>query len=291
MIHWRAGSIEEFRDEALLDNHILSIAVSGEQAFVGTPVGVTACVDQSVTNATTYYYYARSVDTDGFEGAASNFNTGCDSGPDCVVARPINPGPPSAPTGLASRDPGTGGVLEVSWLPNPERDIKNYTLRYGVQPGQYSVQVTAGSASSGAVLGGLANGVRYYLALSATNTSGRESSLSAEISDVPHLFQGIAPPRAITDLRVQRSGSDLILTWSRPTLDIYGRPTTVVRYDIYRGTSVSFQPFGSSPLATILDGAITTYVHTGAAGQPGNAYYLVTATDVNGLVSGAGPDR
>ena len=254
------------------------------------PAGVTACVDRSVMNATTYYFFVRSIDADGFEGPASNLNSDCDTGPDCVTARPMNPGPPSVPTGLASRDPGTGAVLEVSWLLNPERDIKSYTLRYGVQSGQYGAQLTAGPAQFSAVLGGLMNGTRYYMALSATNTSGNTSALSAEISNVPHLFQGIAPPRAITDLAVQRSGPDLVLSWSRPTLDIYGRPTTVVRYDVYRGTSVGFQPFLSPPLATILDGAVTSYTNLGAGQLPSNLYYLVTATDSSGLVSGVGRD-
>src|SRR5439155_7886793 len=176
-------------------------------------------------------------------------------GPDCVTARPLNPNPPSAPTGLAGHDPGTGGMLQVSWALNPEADIQSYILHSGLMPGQYSGKLVAGPAQTSALLAGLTNGTRYYLALSATNTSSKESVLSAEVSETPHLFQGIAPPRAITDLKVNRSTSDVVLSWSRPTQDIYGRPTTVVRYDVYRGSSVNFQPFLSPPLATIQDGA------------------------------------
>jgi ligand-binding sensor domain-containing protein len=40
VIHWQAGSTEEFQDQpALPDNHVLSIAAAGERLFVGTPVG------------------------------------------------------------------------------------------------------------------------------------------------------------------------------------------------------------------------------------------------------------
>jgi ligand-binding sensor domain-containing protein len=42
VIHWRAGSTEEFQDQnGLTDNHVLSIAASGDRVFVGTPVGAT----------------------------------------------------------------------------------------------------------------------------------------------------------------------------------------------------------------------------------------------------------
>jgi hypothetical protein len=63
----------------------------------------------------------------------------------------------------------------------------------------------------------------------------------------------------------------------------------VVRYTIYRGTTPGFQPFLAPPFATINDPAITTFRDAGA-GVPGpvNFYYLVTATDINGFVSGAG---
>ena len=252
------------------------------------PVTTTSCVDRGVANATTYYYYAVSVDGEGFWGGASNFNTGCDAGPDCVVARPTNPGAPSAPTGLVSHDAGSGGRLDLSWRANPETDIKSYTIYYGTVPGQYASRAGVLGGVTATPLTGLTDSVRYYVALSATNTSGHEGPLSAEIADVPHLVQGIAPPRAISDLTLARSGSDLVLTWSRPLVDIYGRPTTVVSYRVYRGAAPGFQPFASAPLATLASGDTTTYTDLGAVASPGNAYYLVTAVDASGLVSGGG---
>jgi ligand-binding sensor domain-containing protein len=42
VIHWRAGSTEEFQEQTgLTDNHVVSIATSGDRVFVGTPVGTT----------------------------------------------------------------------------------------------------------------------------------------------------------------------------------------------------------------------------------------------------------
>jgi hypothetical protein len=252
--------------------------------------GSTSCSDTSVTNATRYYYYAVSVDPEGFWGAASNFNSGCDSGPDCVTALPTNPNPPSAPVGLLVQDPGSGGRLVVSWTPNAETDLKQYTVRYGVQSGIYGSSVTSPPATTTVTLQGLQDGIRYYITVTATNTSGHESLRAAEQSGVSHLFQGVAPPRAISDLTLSRSGNDLVLTWSRPLVDIYGRPTTVIGYRIYRGSTPSFQVTGMSPLATIGSGATTTWTHSGGVLLAGNSYYLVTAQDASGLSSGAGRD-
>ncbi len=247
-----------------------------------------SCVDRGVTNGTTYYYYATAFDGEGFEGRRSNTNAGCATGgSDCVKVKPTNPNPPSAPQGLQARDTGGGGSLALSWVANPEPDIKGYTVHYGTQPGQYTTHVVTGNGTS-MLLTGLIDEVRYYITLTATNTTGLESAASAEVSQVPHLILGIAPPRAITDLMVASSGANLVLTWSRPTVDIYGRPTAVARYNVYRGTTPGFKPFGGAPLATIADPATTTYADGGANQGTGNLYYLVTAVDVNGLQSGAG---
>jgi hypothetical protein len=255
------------------------------------PLTATSCVDRAALNATTYYYYAVSRDAEGFEGKASNFNSDCGAGgPDCVSARPINPGPPSAPSRPVLADPGLGGWLEVSWPANPESDLKNYIVHYGTQSLQYSGVLTVGPASTSATLIGLTNGVRYYVALSATNTSGHESLLSPESFETPHLIQGIAPPRAIMDLSVTLSGADVVLTWSRPLLDIYGRPTVVAGYRVYRGTDPGFVPSATTLAATIGDGSVTTFRDVGQGASSSTFFYLVTALDGNGFASGAGRD-
>ena len=258
-------------------------------AVACAPAGPSSCLDSSVLNATRYYYFAVSLDAEGFEGSDSNFNDDCDTGPGCVTARPINPNPPSVPTGLQVRDAGSGGRLDVSWTANPEIDLKRYTVRYGTSPGGLLTSVLTGPTATGFALIGLETGTRYYVSLSATNTSDLESAQTPPVSEVPHLFEGIAPPRAISDLTLAVSGSNLVLTWSRPTTDIYGRPTTVTGYRVYRGTTANFT-IGGTPLATINSGATTTFTHMGGLTLPGDAYYVVTAVDAQGLVSGAGRD-
>jgi hypothetical protein len=71
-------------------------------------------------------------------------------------------------------------------------------------------------------------------------------------------------------------------------VDIYGRPTTVVRYDVHRATTPAFLPTAATTIATLVDGSVTTHTDSGAALLAGNLYYLVTATDAGGLLSGAG---
>jgi Peptidase family C25/Propeptide_C25/Fibronectin type III domain len=260
------------------------------QVITCTPAGPNSCTDTSVVNATRYYYFATSADGDGFEGARSNPNDDCDAGPGCVTARPFNPNPPGAPTGLFVRDQGSGGRLSVSWSSNPETDIKTYTVRWGTAPGVYTTTQTVSPPATQTSLIGLQNGTLYYVTVTATNTSGLVSSPAPEQSAVPSLIQGIAPPRAISDLRLARSGADLILTWSRPLVDIYGRATTVVGYRVYYGTTPGFSITGATPIATIGSGATTTWTHVGGISLPANGYYLVTAGDASGLWSGAGRD-
>ncbi|HEV8701850.1 MAG TPA: C25 family cysteine peptidase [Candidatus Polarisedimenticolia bacterium] len=252
------------------------------------PVTTTSCVDRTVINATTYYYYAVSLDSEGFWGGASNDNSDCDAGPECVLARPINPNPPAVPTGLAAVDAGTGGTLLLSWRANSESDLKSYRIFYGTTEGQYPTQLTFGPAVTSSLLVGLQDGIRYVFVISATNTSGQESTQSTPVFGVPHTIQGIAPPSSITDLKVTRSGQDLVLTWSQPTLDIYGRATTVARYDIYAAPTPNAVKSAINRIGTLMGATSTTFTHTGAAISPGNKFYVVTATDTNGFESGAG---
>jgi hypothetical protein len=163
-------------------------------------------------------------------------------------------------------------------------------VKYGVQSSVYTTTLTSPPATTTVTLQGLQDGIRYFVTVTATNTSGHESAPAAEQSGVSHLFQGIAPPRAISDLKVTRSGNDVVLNWSRPVVDIYGRPTTVVSYRVYMGATPNYVVTGMSPLATLSSGSTTTWTHTGGILLPGNSYYLVTAQDASGLSSGAGRD-
>jgi hypothetical protein len=62
----------------------------------------------------------------------------------------------------------------------------------------------------------------------------------------------------------------------------------VTGYKVYRGATPGFMVVGTTPLATIGSPSTTTYTDPGAKTAPGTYYYVVTATDVMGFVSGGG---
>jgi len=283
-------------------------AVSSGAAYTrvtSTPVAALSYADTQVTNTTTYAYAVTAVDASGFESAWSNFNSTCGvSSADCVQATPYNPNPPAAPTGLVARDPAVGFQIDLTWNPNPETDIKGYTVLYGTQPGVYTASQSAG-LSTKASIAGLNNDTRYFFAVIAVNTSdgftppgstspiNGKSAPSAEVSAIPTLIQGIRPPAMIRDLRLSVAADlkSLRLDWTRPLVDIYGGPATVVGFQVHRGTSVDFKPTVDT-LATLLLSADTTFwVDTNALLDARNFFYFVLAQDGSGLLSSASRAR
>ncbi|HXI02803.1 MAG TPA: C25 family cysteine peptidase [Candidatus Saccharimonadales bacterium] len=264
------------------------------------PVFGTSFVDPNLKNATTYYYEAASVDADGYEGARTNTNTDCDifnppaSGPDCVWGKPLNPNPPQTPQDAIVFGDGSGVRLTVSWTPNPETDIGAYVVDYGTQQGgPYPNEVTAGAAATSVLVPNLTEGTQYYMVLMAKNTSGLLSAPTSELTGIPQLFAGEAPPAMIQDLQIELTPGDpnsLTLTWTHSGLDIYGSPTTLASFDIYRGETPGFMPSAANRVAVISDPAIETWTDHGAAAAAPNYYYLVGAKDARGFESGLGLD-
>ncbi len=264
------------------------------------PVGGTFFVDPNVTNATAYYYQAASKDPEGYLGALTNLNSDCNtfnlpaSGPDCVWARPLNPNPPTTPAGPFVYSDGSGVRLTVGWTMSPESDLASFIVRYGTtNGGPYPGEVTVGKTETTADVTGLTEGLTYYLRLSAKNTSGLESSPTAQLTGVPLKFIGEAPPAFIDDVEIFVTPGDatsLTLQWSHPSVDIYGAPTTLASFDIYRSNTPGFIPATANRIAVITNPSITTYKDTGAAAAPGNYYYVVGAKDARGFSSGLGRD-
>ena len=100
-------------------------------------------------------------------------------------------GPHSAVQRL-SGDPGAaspGGQLTVTWSPptrntdgTPLKNLAGYTLLYGTASKTYSTAISIDDATATRyVVRGLPQGT-YYFALSAINSTGRHSVLSAEAS-------------------------------------------------------------------------------------------------------------
>jgi hypothetical protein len=257
------------------------------ERIASVPSPVSTYRDEDARNTFTYYYYVVALDPEGFESPWSNFNTQCDAGPDCVVATPLNPDPPTIPTGLAAFDPETGARLDVSWLTNPEDDILRYTVHYGTESENYTDFTETPALANSVTLGSLENGTIYYLAITATNTSGNTSDLSGEITAVPTLVLGARSPRFIDDLQMGKNGADAELSWTEVTIDIYGKPETVDRYEVFRATVPDFVASAVNKIGECF-APCSSFTDPGALTAGPSYHYLVRAIDLDGNAGGAG---
>jgi hypothetical protein len=243
--------------------------------------------DVTAQNAKTYFYYVVALDASGFESRWSNFNSDCAvSGPDCITASPLNPNPPAAPTGLAVTDPETGGKLTLAWSPisDPANELDHYTVWWGTSPGTYTFSGNAGKLTTFS-LTSLTNGTPYFVAITATNSSAHTSGFSQEGTGTPTFVRGIRSPEFISGLRVDKSGTNAVLSWPAVTTNIYGKPTTIARYEVYRGTTPDFVP---GPGNKIGQPTLATFTDNGALGNGTNYYWLVRAVDTSGNLGGLG---
>jgi hypothetical protein len=71
--------------------------------------------------------------------------------------------------------------VSLAWDPNSEPDLAGYKLYYGTASGVYTHTNVLGLVTNTAV-SGLSEGVTYYFAVTAFNTSGLESDFSNEVS-------------------------------------------------------------------------------------------------------------
>jgi hypothetical protein len=261
--------------------------------ITGSPVAGLTYDDESVVNSVTYYYAVVAVDAARFESAWSNQNTDCDvSGPDCVLATPINLVPPVQPVGVSALPQGSPDKVLVSWVDNPEPDVSIYRVFWGAVSGSYDGYVEVGGDATQAVIPGLTTDTPYFFAVEAENTSSLVSPLSDEASASPQLILGIRPPAPVQGLMVMPASGDatsLDLEWNAVDVDLYGLPVSVTEYEIFRGLSPGFVPDLDTPLATVA-APDTTYRDLGAAGNGTDFYYLVRAIDAQGFASSVGRD-
>jgi hypothetical protein len=71
--------------------------------------------------------------------------------------------------------------LDLAWDPNLEPDLGGYRIYYGTESGNYINFIDVGNVTYYA-LGSLLDGIRYYIAITAYDTAGNESSFSGEVS-------------------------------------------------------------------------------------------------------------
>jgi hypothetical protein len=189
---------------------------------------------------------------------------------------PPDPTPPAATAGLTITDPRIGRTLDVAWTSNTEPDLAGYHLyRTSDPPSSPSRQWTRTNdvliSSAGFRDGGLSDGSTYYYAVSAVDTSGNESTRSAEASGIS---SDATAPTAPSDLTAAPADARVVLDWRDNTdLDLAG-------YRIYRRNAD-----GTWPAAPVATATTSSFTDTGLTN--GVAYtYRVSAFDATGNDSG-----
>ncbi len=124
---------------------------------------------------------------------------------------------PSAPRSIRV-DP-SDRALSVQWSASLEADVAGYGVRWGTTSGgPYSFAPVDGADNTYFHIGGLNNGVPYYIVLTAIDFSGNESNPSVEVGGVPAVTQDDTLPAA--DLTWPSAGP--VYTTTVPMLTIGG---------------------------------------------------------------------
>jgi len=96
--------------------------------------------------------------------------------------------------------------ITLTWDPSPDADVIGYNIYFGTQSGNYTNKVSAGNSTT-VTISNLVEGVTYYFAATAYNTSGLESDPSNEISyTVPGGPNATPTLDLINNLAIQEDG-------------------------------------------------------------------------------------
>lgn len=121
-------------------------------------------------------------------------------------------------------------AVTLAWNPSPSTAVQGYRVYYGTQSGLYDqvIEVPAGTAVD---VHNLADGVTYYFAVAATNSSGQESVLTLEIA---YIIPQLAPPQDAPTIQPVLPDHAVTLTWpASPSAAAAG-------YKVYYGTLSGF---------------------------------------------------
>lgn len=155
----------------------------------------------------------------------------------------------------------------LGWDPSPSFDVAGYNVRYGLESGNYTFKVPAGTNTSAAV-NGLMEGMTYYFVVTVYDSTGFESDPSNEIG---YTVPGLAAP-GNPWLQTDPVSGAVILKWNpSPSPGVTG-------YNVYYGAA------SGSPLELVFSGDVTGLALADLA-QATNGYFVVTAYDYDGQES------
>ena len=224
----------------------------------GSLIAGTSYTVSGLTNGTTYYFTAVSVNGGGLQSNPSNE----------ASATPVAPvTAPGAPTGLSA----TAGDAQVtlSWKA-PSSDggekITSYDVFEGSAPNFKASSPAASSSGTSVTVKGLTNGKTYYFEVAAVNGVGAGPA-SGSVSATP--AAAITAPAAPGGLTATGGKGQVSLSWTAPGST---GGSAITGYIIYSGTSAggeSASPVTGSPVKG------TSYTVTGLAN--GTKYYFKVA--------------
>ena len=130
-----------------------------------------------LTNGTRYYARVTAVDSAGNESGYSNE----------VNAVPADRLAPAAPQNLIVLD-STSTKVGIRWRKNADADFLRYRIYRGTSPAPTTKvdSTTGGIADTSRTFTGLTNGTRYYLRVTAVDSSGNESAYSNQVNAAPN---------------------------------------------------------------------------------------------------------
>jgi len=173
---------------------------------------------------------------------------------------------PAAPTGLTA----TAGDTQVSldWGDNVEPDLASYKVYQSTTIGGPYTEVATTTVSDYTDTG-LTNDTTYYYVVTALDSSGNESTYSAETSATPSApAPDTTAPAAPTGLTATAGDTQVDLDWADNTED------DLASYKVYQSTTIG------GPYTEVATTTVSDYTDTGLTNDT-TYYYVVTALDTS----------
>jgi hypothetical protein len=192
-------------------------------------------------NGRRYWYAVEPVDSAGWPGRWSNH----------ADARPCGPQAPAPPSNLNASASACTSSTTITWTASTTPFLQGYRVRLYRGPSSAGiVDRSVQSAATFTAFNGLIPFAAYTVSVSALSWCNVESppvERSLQIT-CPAV---LGPPEWIRDLRVRRSGSDLIFDWSPVTATMRGDALVPALYRVYRADRPDFFADASRELPAV----------------------------------------
>jgi hypothetical protein len=221
-------------------------------------------------NGLRYWYAVEPIDADGRPGRWSNR----------ADARPCTLDVPNPAAFLNATAGSCSTSMTVTWGASSTLNLQGYRLRvYRGSDASGVPERTLQTGGTFAALSGLVAFRQYTLTVTALTWCNIESVAVERQARItcPLLLD---PPAFVPDLRMQRSGTDLDLSWSPVTTTVQGNALTPTLYRVYRADRADFLADISRELSPV---AVPRTVDVGRVGAGASLeFYAVAAEDASG---------